>query len=522
VYGRSIDVQEAGDEVPYVLAIDVGTSSARAIVYDARGQKLPDTSAQRQYAPETTPDGGVVLDADALMDHVTEVVTSSLAMFDGCVQAVSCDTFWHSMLGLDEHDRPITPILTWADTRAAAAARDLRAQLDPQDVHVQTGAFLHPSYLPAKLLWLSRDDPETFHRVSSWVSFGEYLYLRLFGVRRVSISMASGTGLFNQHTCRWDEHVIDALPIEERHLWPIAEYTDACRGLRPEFKTRWPALDAVPWYLPLGDGACNNVGSGGVSETWAVMMVGTSGAVRVVRRVDTVRVPKGLWSYRVDAARVVQGGALSNGGNVFAWLESTLRAEPLSDIEAHLRSVWPDAHGLTVLPFLAGERSPDWNPSARAVFLGMSLDTTAQEIVRAALEGVAYRFGAVYDVLRDQIAKPGGIIASGAALARAPGWTQMMADVLGETVYLSGADEATSRGAALLGLEALGVVKSLETMDIPLRQRFEPEPDAHRTYAKARKRQEAVYTALSPFFQADPEIGTASAVYERSHHDVSH
>jgi gluconokinase len=305
--------------------------------------------------------------------------------------------------------------------------------------------------------------------------------------------MASGTGIFNQQECAWDRETIAGLPIAEDQLSPVAEFSSGFRGLSPPYDARWPELAHLSWCLAIGDGAANNIGSGGTGEDRVVIMVGTSGALRVVRELDRVVVPRGLWSYRVDRRRSIQGGALSAGGNVYAWAIASLAAGSLDEVEEAVEKLLPDAHGLTVLPFLAGERSPCWNLDARSAIVGVTLDTHPADIIRALLESMSYRFGLVYDIVEREIDSVRAIIGSGAGLTQSPMWTQIMADVLGRPVMLSAVAEASSRGAALLVLESLGSISDISELPAPTGTTFAPRTENTRTYRAAMKRQQELY-----------------------------
>ncbi len=484
---------------PLILALDAGTSSVRAIVFDATARSVTGWEAHRPYAVTTTPDGGVTADPDALVDLAFQCVDAVLPVVAAAgrdIAAIACDTFWHSLIGVDGRGHAITPVFTWADTRSSQAAQELRSKLDEDAIHARTGTGLHSSYWPAKLHWLRATSPELYRGVSNWMSFGEYLYRRIFGELRVSISMASGTGLLDQNACTWDAELLEVLDLNVNQLSPLADFTDALSAPQAILVRRWPHLGAINWYLAVGDGACNNVGSGGFDQNWVVIMVGTSGALRVVRRADRIDLPRGLWTYRVDRHRFVQGGALSAGGNVFAWLMKTLQITDIETLEKELLKMQPDGHGLTVLPFLAGERSPDWNPNAQAVFLGLTLNSSPLDIVRATLEGITYRFRLVYDILCQSMPRPRGIILSGVGLLHSPAWMQIMTDVMAEPVMVSAVTEATSRGAALLGLEAMGAVTDLSAVPVPVGERRTPNADHSEIYRKALERQEALYGRL--------------------------
>ena len=190
---------------------------------------------------------------------------------------------------------------------------------------------------------------------------------------------------------------------------------------------------------PIADGAANSIGSGCTTRDKMALMVGTSGAMRVIYEGEPANeLPPALWSYRVDRRRVIVGGALSDGGALFGWMRQTLALRgDAESIERQLEEIEPDSHGLTVLPFWAGERSTGWATDARGGILGITLHTRPIEILRAAMEAVAYRFALLAESL-ETFAPGAAIVASGNALRASPVWLQMIADVLGRPVLLSG------------------------------------------------------------------------------------
>jgi gluconokinase len=196
----------------------------------------------------------------------------------------------------------------------------------------------------------------------------------------------------------------------------------------------------------------------------------------------------------VDAARALIGGALSNGGNLFAWLRETLRLPEPEAMEAELAAMAPDAHGLTVLPFLAGERSPGWAGHARAAFAGISLATRPMDLLRAGLESVAYRFALIAERL--PLREETQIVATGGALLSCPAWTQIVCDVLGRPLIASEEPEASGHGAALLALEALGLLPDIAQAPFAFGRRFEPDMKRHAIYQAARHRQATLYDRL--------------------------
>jgi len=227
------------------------------------------------------------------------------------------------------------------------------------------------------------------------------------------------------------------------------------------------------------------------------LMVGTSGAMRVVYSGGPpAQLPSGLWCYKANRERVVVGGALSDGGGVLQWMYENL--ELYGDnaaMEKRMAELEPDAHGLTVLPFWSGERSTGWNADARGVIFGLRQQTRSWEIMRAVLESIAYRFALIARGL-DDVAPNATIVASGNALRYLPAWAQIIADVLGRPLLLGGAAEASSRGAALLALEAVGKIGSIEEDQFVVDQVFEPDMTRHARYQQGLARQEKLYHQL--------------------------
>src|ERR671921_197829 len=483
-----------GAESARVLSVDLGSSAVRAEFYDGSGTLQEGTEARLDYELEYTPDGSVAVDADELLDLVIRAIDGALERVgDARVSGAAMSTFWHSAIGLDRDGRPTTPVLYWADRRAASAARELRERLDEAAIHRRTGCVLHSSYWPAKLLWLSRENPEDIARTERWVSPGDYFYERFFGDSHVGTSMASATGLFDQNFRRWDEALVETLPLERTQLSPISD--EPLVGLQDEWARRWPALRDIPWFPAAGDGACSNVGCGCTRNDRLALMVGTSGAMRVLWRADSVEIPDGPWGYRSDAEHCVMGGALSDGGNLIEWLRNTLRLPEPEETEKLLSDMKPDSHGLTFLPLLAGERGPGWADLANGTVAGLSMSNKPIEILRAAMEAVAYRFAIIAEIL--ETASPGEkeVIASGGGLIHSPTWTQIMSDTLGKPVKLSGVKEASSRGAALIALQALGGPE-IEATKAPPGETFEPDPDRHEIYRKALERQRGLYDSV--------------------------
>ncbi len=449
-----------------VVALDLGTSSGRVQVYDERGAQVERIEARTRVRAGA--DGGV--DAVELADAVRAAVEQAVRAAGDDVAAIAASCFWHSLVAVDARGRALTPLLPWADVRAAPEADELARLLGSDALHARTGAVAHPSYWPAKLLWLKRREPDVFGAAARFLSFPDYLYGRLLGDARTSLSMASGTGMLDLAGGDWDEELLATLELEAERLPVVSDE---------------PAGTELPWFRAVGDGACSNLGAGCTTRERAVLMVGTSGAFRTLAARARPEPRGGLFLYRLDAERVVEGGALSDGGNLHHWLVRTLAS---ADARG-LADEPPDAHGLTFLPLLGGERSPGWNARARGAIAGLSFATEPRQLVHAALEGVAFRFAEVAELM-PEVAH---VVATGAALHRNHDWVQILADVLERRVVLSGLVEGSARGAAVYALERLG----LEPDDAPLGPVFNPRAERADAYRSARARQRRLYEGVT-------------------------
>ncbi len=482
-----------------VLALDVGTSSCRASLYDRRGRLVGPRRGRVAYAPAVTPDGGAELDAELLFDHVCVAIDQVLTENTTPVLAVATDTFWHSLLGVGADGRPVTPVYLWLDARSRGEVAGLRQRLDERAAHARVGCVFHWSYWPAKLSWLRRAQPDLFtsKRVYRWISFGELVLERLTGHTGTSVSMASGTGLLNVHSCDWDAELLDALQLTREHLGALVPLRQTATATQAAIK-RWPSLEDVPWLPAVGDGGCSNLGAGCATADRFAVMIGTSGAERVVwAPPEPFEVAWGTWCYRVDERRTVVGGAMNDGGSLLDWLRVTLRLPSLQTAERALAALEPDGHGLMVLPLWGGERSPGWADDARGAIVGLRLHTQPIEILRACLEAVALRFGELDQILLKAMPNVREVVATGGALLHSPTWMQIVADVLGRPLLASAEPEASSRGVALLGLETLGLLhQPLDAMQPSVRRRFDPRPANTERYRAAAERQRHLYDLL--------------------------
>jgi gluconokinase len=491
---QTVPLREA--VAPLVLTLDIGTSSVRVLCFDASARQIAQIEARQSIEVIASSTGSAEIDADALfatcVDLFDQIATQMASRLTD-ISAVASATMATTMVGVSADGRAVGPVRTYADTQSDASADELRLVHNERETHQRTGCLIRPNYWPARLHWIATQRPDEWQQARYWMTFAEYLEFHWLGVRRITPSNAAWTGLLQRTTLTWDATWMQALQIADDVLAPIVDVDHAHLGMQPVWAHRWPWLATAQWFGAIGDGAAANVGSGCVNAQSLALTVGTTGAMRIALP-GTPTPPAGLWCYRIDREMALVGGATSEGGNVYRWMRETLRFDVDDDdaIEAAIAQCAPDSHGLTILPLWAGERSPGWSGAAKATIHGMHLGTTPIELLRAALESIALRFGLIAEMLPTSER----VIASGGALLRSPTWLQICADVLGRPVYTSAVIETTARGVAMLALRSMGMIQQLTDIPVILADTYYPDMQAHALYQVAQMRQKALYEAL--------------------------
>eukprot|EP00743_Colponemidia_sp_Colp-15_P012630 GILK01014441.1.p1 GENE.GILK01014441.1~~GILK01014441.1.p1 ORF type:complete len:513 (+),score=32.45 GILK01014441.1:35-1573(+) len=496
----------------HVLAIDNGSSSVRACVYDCNVQPLEHTAVQVHTGLQ--PNGSA--HAATFVAAVEQAVDSCLEKYrqqfpTSNLAAVGLACFAMSMIGVDAEGEPVTDVLTYADTTSINEAKELQQEFQQKDLtealRQATGVPLHTAYAPAQLTRLSVHSKDLFDRVRRWRTFASHLLSRWSGREApVSFADASWTGLFNRVTLDWDSNMLNRLDLSSENLPEIKDYTTPVIGLHETYRKRWPELAEVPFFLGVPDGAAAHVGSGCCQGSQVSLTLGTSAAIRVLLPVDDTRepfiIPQGLWCYRLDAEWYLVGGALTDGGSIFEWAVRTFNVTDIDQLTEELSTKKPEDQHITVLPFLNGERSPGWNSESRLTMFGMTAKTTTADLVYGMLEGVSLRLKSILDLVKSLGPESTQIIVSGNALARSAPWRQITANVLQQPLLDCPFPEATCRGAAVFALRAVRQMQSnaVEGFDFSLptsyRELCQADAALNEYYQEKHALQSALYDQL--------------------------
>jgi gluconokinase len=483
-----------------VIGVDVGTTATKAVAFDAAAREV--ASAEVGYPLLEPAPGRAEQEPGAVVEGAMQAIREAAADARDAgaeIGGLALSGAMHALIALDAQDCPLTRLITWGDTRAAAQAQRLRAE--HPDLHDRTGTPIHSMAPLAKLTWFREEDPTTFAAARRWGGVKELVVNRLCGTWAIDHSTASGTGLLNLATLDWDPAALDAAGIGPDRLAALVPATERL-ALRPDAGAQLGLDPSTPIVIGAGDGPSANLGVGAIAPGVAACSIGTSGALRVTVERPAVDRAHSLFCYALTPGRWIVGGAISNGGVVLRWAGAALAPDlgehPEEALLALAADVPAGSEGLIMLPYLLGERAPLWSAPTPAAYVGLARHHGRGHLVRAALEGVCQQLRLVLDSIRDAGNEVTAVRATG-GFARSALWRQMLADVLDAPVGFAASEEGSARGAAILGLQALGLAERIEAVEPA--QVIEPNPTAAGVYAAQRPTFVALGRALASYQQ---------------------
>ncbi|MET7652965.1 gluconokinase [Streptomyces sp. NPDC005486] len=481
-----------------VLGIDLGTTATKVVAVDAAYR--PGATVERPAPLRTGRSGEAVHDPADVLAGVADAVRESVercARRGLTVRGLSFSAALHTLLALDSSGHPLTPALSWADTRAADIARQLRAERG-EALHRATGTPVHPMAPMAKLAWFAAHEPELFRRAAAWCGMKDYVLSRFTGRLVTDLSCASATGLLDIVSGDWHPPALEAAGVPGERLPELVAPTAAFPLLPgPAAALGLPA--GLPVIAGAGDGPLANLAVGATAPATAALSLGTSGALRVVRDRPGVDDRCRVFCYHLADGLWVLGGAVSNAGVVAQWAAESFGGVDVADLLKEAADVEPGSEGLTALPHLLGERAPWWDPDARGALIGLRRGHGRAHLTRAMIEGVGQQLALV----RDSVVAAGALItsvrATGGAL-RSSLWAEIVAAALDMPLEITDDTAGSGFGAGLLGWRALGAVSHLTALPADVWARphrtVSPDPVAVREMAGARPRVERCYEML--------------------------
>jgi gluconokinase len=427
-----------------ILALDLGTSSGRALVLDASATPVPGALSRHQVMPAYGAEGEATLDLDGYIEGLLSCVDllSQAGHLDGVADVVMSSQ-WHSIVAFDPTGAALTPMVPWVDTRSLPP--QVGTDFDERAFHARTGSWLHRLYWTRRIPWLSATLGTAGMR---FAGLPDLVLERLTGERVTSVSIASGTGMLDLSTSLYDPEALAIAGVSADRLPSIVPSGWTGR-LTAEFVRRWPALAGVPIHPPTGDGAASNVGTGAYDETTAAVTVGTSAAVRVVHPIaGAPELPWELWRYSVDDKRAVTGMAFSAAGNLYAWLAGVLHLEEHTDPTG----IEIGSSRVIAIPFHAGTRPPETVPSGSGVYFGLSFDETSADLLAASLQGASLEIDRGLRMLDSLFGRKLEVVLGGGGVHASAWWRRCLAATFARPAAVCAEAEVGARGAAAVAL----------------------------------------------------------------------
>ncbi len=462
------------------LGLEIGTSGIKAIVIDGHGNQIGLCS--REYPMICAGPGMAEIDPEQIMAafiQVTRDLVTDSGLKGNCVEAIGISTQLFSFLALDAGGKPLTNLITWADNRSLPQADSIKARFDYRKMYQNTGCRTqHPMYPVSKILWFKETQPELYRKTDKFITIKEYILWKLFGEYVIDITDASTTGCFNIHSFEWDGYILEqVLELDISKFGRPVDCTCVLKKMRSEYAAAMGITPETPVIAGSGDGMLANLACGVVDNTSMSCTIGTSGALRVTITQPLLDPEQRTWCYCFTRDAWVAGGAINNGGIVLKWLRDNFREQFQFDLEREkpanmyqlmdkfAAEIKPGSDGLIFLPFLTGERSPNWNARAKGLMYGLQLVHGRKHFIRAAMEGVMYRMFSVYEVLTGlngevrELKANGGYATSGI-------WLQIQADIFDQEITIAKVREASAFGAAYLAMAAVNGDRD-PTKDLP-------------------------------------------------------
>ena len=496
------------ENVESYLGVDLGTGSCKCIIIDKNatvlgvgGSEYVTRDSQGMWA-EQDPEELI----NSMIRSIHNAYRNSRVNPKYC-RSMSITGALHSLLLLDRRNNPLTGVITWVDERATSQASELSHRLDPQEIYNETGCPVHGLFPLYKIIWMRQNQPDLFKRAVRFVSGKEFVISKLVEEFIIDPAIAAGSGLLNTYTLDWSERLLQITELSRSNFSKILPPDTVISGINHSLADRMGLPRDVKLVLGSADAANSSIGAGAISQDIATIMIGTSGAIRIISNRTILDKKARSWCYAIDKSHWLVGGAINNGGLVLSWFRNILNQQARDfSFDRHLsyddlidfagQSV-SGARGVLCLPFFAGERSPNWNMQACGVFYGLKLQHGLSDIARSLLEGVAFRLRSIHEVLveiGDQIIE---IRASG-GFTHSDLWLQIIANTLDKPLSIPGCAETSGLGTGIWALIGDRVINTIEDAKFlnPVTKKIQPDGEVKIIYDQMYTQYQQLYSKL--------------------------
>lgn len=492
----------------YLIAHDLGTSGDKATLFTADGELVK--SVLYTYNTNFFNSTWAEQDPEDWWKAVCENNKRLLTGIDK--KRVVSMAFSGQMMGcvvVDHSGRPLRPAIIWADQRSQQQETYIRNRIDETEFYHITGHKISASYSIEKLMWIRDNEPEIFRQVYKMLQPKDYMIYRLTGALVTDYSDASGTNCLNLNDLVWSDRILDLVKIDKKLLTDVYPSTHVAGEITAGIAEQCGLAPGTAIVIGGGDGLCAAVGAGSVRNGDTFNYLGSSSWVALTsdKPIYDPQMRTYNWAHMVPG-KYSPNGTMQAAGNSYQFVKKTLckdleilaREQGVSPYELMNQEIAASplgANGLIYLPYILGERSPRWNSEARGAFIGLKMEHTRGDMLRATIEGILMNLCIILDVFRQEMDISSLNVIGG--LAKGDPIRQILADIYGvKANRLNYLDEATSMGAAVAAGVGAGVLENFEAIDrfVKIDDVVIPDMDHHRKYGELRKLFDESYYAL--------------------------
>ena len=484
----------------YYIGVDLGTSAVKLLLMEESGKIEKIVSREYPlYFPhpgwsEQNPEDWMKEAMAGIKELTSEIDRSQVA-------GIGCGGQMHGLVTLDEEDHVIRPAILWNDGRTGAETEYLNTVIGKDKLSQYTANIAFAGFTAPKILWMKKNEPENFAKVKKIMLPKDYLAYCMTGSFCTDLSDASGMLLLDVKNRCWSKEMLEICGITEEQLPKLYESWQVVGTLKPEIASELGLSADVKFVAGAGDNAAAAVGTGTVGDGQCNISLGTSGTVFISSKDFGVDENNALHSFdHADGRYHLMGCMLSAASCNKWWSEEILHTKDFAKEQEGIVKLGENQ--VFFLPYLMGERSPHNNPDARAVFFGMSMDTTREEMTQAVLEGVAFGLRDSLEVARSLGIKIERTKICGGG-AKSPLWKKIISNVMNLKVDVPAVEEGPSMGGAMLAAVGCGAYPDVETIAekfVHVVETVEPDPELVAKYEERYQKFKKLYPTMKELF----------------------
>lgn len=484
----------------YYIGVDLGTSAVKLVMMDSKGELIKTVSKEYPlYFPhsgwsEQNPADWFLAVKEGLKELSADIADK--------IGGISFGGQMHGLVILDKDDNVLRPAILWNDGRSTQETEYLNSAIGKEKLSVLTANIAFAGFTAPKILWVRKNEPEIFEKISKIMLPKDYISYMLSGSFSTDYSDASGMLLLDVKNKKWSEEMLKICGVSEDMLPNLFESYEAVGNIKPELARELGLNEDIKIIAGAGDNAAAAIGTATVGEGACNISLGTSGTIFISCENFSVDKYNALHSFaHSDGNYHLMGCMLSAASCNKWWMEDILKTKDFVSEQENIDNLGENK--VFFLPYLMGERSPHNDPAARGTFIGMSMDTKREDMTLAILEGVTF-------ALRDslEVAKSLGIeikktmICGGGA--KSPLWKRLVANIMNVEVEVPISEEGPGFGAAILaavGCKEYGSVEEAAKNIIKVKERIKPDAELVAKYEDRYQKFKKIYPALKGIFK---------------------